>query len=338
MDELTPAEPLRTSVPAWGLSLVVHLVLLIGVALVVPSTTDPRGLTETPRTAAIVLVENKADAPTRYLDEAAASELSQPVEQSLAHAAVEATAEATLEEPLVDLLPAAPSPALPPADIGRALSEFKTAGRAAPQRQAAADAEAKLIAGEQALFAEDIPSGPSAKVAIFGSAPAEGRSFTFVIDRSSSMGEEGLAVLGVASEQLEAAINALGPTHRFQIVAYNQRPTAIGPKKMTLATDENKQLVRPFLMTIGAYGGTDHELALVGALAAKPDVLFLHTDGGDPFLTAPEFRRLVEMAGRRTTIHCIQFGQGPPAAGGEIFMRRLASATGGSFTYVDVDK
>jgi hypothetical protein len=44
------------------------------------------------------------------------------------------------------------------------------------------------------------------------------------------------------------------------------------------------------------------------------------------------------MAKGRTTIHCIQFGKGPPVDEGEIFMRKLSAETGGSYTYVDVNR
>jgi hypothetical protein len=335
-------EPLHTTVPAWGMSLVLHLILFLAIALLAPAAHVPQGPQEETRPAAIVLVQPTKDAaPTRYFSEESATsadQLSATVAESRP-AAPAATAENSTESELADLLPSAPAPvSAVPVDLGRPLSNFKGAGRKIAGSQAAADADAQRIAAEQAALRPITPTGPTASVSVFGSAPAEGRTFTFVLDRSASMGEEGLAVLGVAIEQLQAAINKLSDTHKFQIIAYNQRPTALGPKQMTPATAENKELVRKFFIPIGAYGSTDHELALVGALAARPDVLFLLTDGGDPFISVTQFKRLRDMAKGRTTIHCIQFGKGPPVDEGELFMRQLAEETGGSYTYVDVNR
>lgn len=342
--ELNAPEPLQTTIPAWGMSLILHLVVLIGFALLVPTRHVPQGIQEETRPASIVLVENAADrAEAKYFSEESTSvptKLTAEAASTSERAASDAeVATPAAEEALTELLPAAPAPvSAAKTDIGRPFSEFKGAGRNIAANKEGAVADAKRIAAEQAALHVEAPTGPTAKVSVFGSAPAEGRTFCFVIDRSSSMGDEGLAVLGVAAEQLQAAVNALGPTHKFQIIAYNQRPMPLGPRSMTLATDENKQLVRKFFLTVGAYGSTDHELAMVGALAAKPDVLFLLTDGGDPFITPGQFKRLRDMAKGRTTIHCIQFGKGPPIDEGEHFMRQLSAETGGSYTYVDVNR
>ncbi len=339
-DEFSASKPLPVALPAWGLSLGLHLLLFLAIALVVPQSQRPAGETEPPRTAAIVLVDAKdTNSEPHYFAEPDAAPASLQSASS-AHAADSLTAdESETANPLDALLPAGPAVASAvPVELGHPLSQSRGAGRNIGRSAAAVEAEAQLIAAEQQALRKPVPVGPTTKVSVFGSAPAEGRTFTFVIDRSASMGPEGLGVLGAAAKQLEAAVQSLGPTHKFQIVAYNQRPTPLGPKSMTLATEENKALVASFFQTIGAFGSTDHELALVGALAAQPDVLFLLTDGGDPFITATQFKRLREMARGRTTIHCIQFGQGPPVDEGERFMRGLASETGGSYTYVDVTK
>ncbi|HTN74595.1 MAG TPA: VWA domain-containing protein, partial [Pirellulaceae bacterium] len=199
-------------------------------------------------------------------------------------------------------------------------------------------AEAELIAREQKLYQPKTYSGPPTKVSLFGSPAAEGRSFVFVLDRSASTGGQGLGILDAAQEQLVKVVAELGPTHRFQIIAYNQKPHYLGPQQMTLATVENKPLVAKFFQTVGAYGSTDHEMALRMALKAAPDVIFLMTDGGDPFLTPYEIRRIVEIAGGKTTIHGIQFGRGEAIPEGAAFMQRLASETGGSYTFVDANR
>jgi hypothetical protein len=339
--EFSASEPLPASLPAWGFSLGLHLVLLLAIALIVPRAKRPVEEQEPPRAASIVLVAaNDATSEPRYFAESDASQPSlQPAVAADAAVASPSSSESERADSLESLLPAGPTAtSTVPVELGNPLTQSRGAGRNIGRSAEAIEAEAQLIAAEQQALRKPVPTGPTTKVSIFGSAPAEGRTFTFVIDRSASMGPEGLGVLGAAAKQLDAAVQSLGPTHKFQIIAYNQRPTPLGPKSMTLATKENKALVASFFQSIGAFGSTDHELALVGALAAQPDVLFLLTDGGDPFITATQFKRLRDMARGRTTIHCIQFGKGPAVDDGERFMRGLASETGGSYTYVDVTK
>jgi hypothetical protein len=323
------------------MSLVLHLAIMLTIALVTTAPMVSRGLEESVREGGIVLVQS--DAATRedrYFTEAdqPQNELAKP-QENVAPPTPQVQPSEAATDALDELLPEQPNnAALAPAVFGQPLSAFKGAGKALGGSQAAQEAEAAAVASERAALDALIPQGPTTKVSIFGSAKAEGRTFTFVVDRSASMGEDGLGMLGVAQTQLEAAVAGLGPTHRFQIVAYNQRPTYLGPKQMTPATEENKKLVKQFFLTLGAYGSTEHEIALVTALAAQPDVIFLLTDGGDPYLHAGQIRRLWELARGKTSIHCIQFGAGPPLAEAADWMKRLAEGTGGSYTYVDVNR
>jgi hypothetical protein len=55
--------------------------------------------------------------------------------------------------------------------------------------------EAAILAEDALIPREKIPTGPTAQLSLFGSANAEGRSFVFVIDRSNSMGGEGLGAI-----------------------------------------------------------------------------------------------------------------------------------------------
>ena len=58
---LLPYEPQTTAVPAWGMSLGLHVILFLAIALLVPATHVPQGPAEESRSASIVLVENTAD-------------------------------------------------------------------------------------------------------------------------------------------------------------------------------------------------------------------------------------------------------------------------------------
>ncbi len=127
-------------------------------------------------------------------------------------------------------------------------------------------------------------------VSLFGSAPATGRSFVFVVDRSNSMGGEGLGALALAEREFNRALTALEPTHKFQIVAYHHNRVFFGERELVAATDANKRRVSQFMRGLAAFGGTDHLMALTAALSFDPDVVFLLTDGGDPRLTKAHSR------------------------------------------------
>ncbi len=329
------------AIPAWGMSLGLHLVIILAVSLLVIPESTPKGAAEVDRQASIVLVQAHANSEKRYLTEADAAEQSElaPSEaaEEPASSAAGGSPESSAQAELAELLPQRSNAPGASATVETALplSQFRGPGKHIPTD---GKAEAEIVASEREMYRSREPVGPTAKVSVFGSAAAEGRSFTFVIDRSASTGSDGLDVLDVAAKQLALAVEYLEPTHRFQIVAYNQKPHYLGPKQMTPATPENKKLVAKFFQTLNPYGSTDHALALRAAVGAKPDVVFLMTDGGDPFLTAGQYAEIVALARGQTSIHCIQFGHGPALAEGESFMKKLSGATGGSYTYVDVTK
>jgi hypothetical protein len=201
-----------------------------------------------------------------------------------------------------------------------------------PDGRSAAD----VLAEEQELRGRQGATGPVTNVSLFGSAPATGRTFVFVIDRSNSMGGDGLGALALAEREFQIALRALEPTHRFQIVAYHHKRVFFGDRELLPATDAHKQRVSQFMRGLAAFGGTDHLMALTAALSFDPDVVFLLTDGGDPRLTKAHLTQVRRRAGRTTTIHCIQFGFGP-LQDDDPFMRRLARENGGSYQYVNVN-
>jgi hypothetical protein len=195
---------------------------------------------------------------------------------------------------------------------------------------------AAILAEEAARRQAAGQSGPVAAVSLFGGSPAVGRTFVFLIDRSKSMGGTGLGVLEAAAKELASALSRLTPSHRFQVIAYHQQCVYLqGTRRLLPATEENKQAVQTFLGGLAAFGGTEHFLALQLALALKPDVIFLLTDGGDPHLNAAQLRELRRLAAARTSIHCLQFGFGPLQES-DNFMMRLAQQNRGGYQYLQV--
>lgn len=333
--EVTMQRP--AAVPAWAMSLLLHGACFVAMAILVREPARPAAI-EPERSVGIVLTQRHARDERTYFDE----------QQATAANQIESAA-ASMTSNLADALPAAAQ--APPLEAALALPAID--GPFAADANALADVSltgkgrANLYSreGEQAIIAADRaaqrgrggPSGPPTEVQLFGSAPAAGRSFTFVIDRSQSMGDTGLGVLGAAEQELEQALTALQRNHRFQIIAYNKTPLAFHPRGLSPADESAKQRALDFLRNLSALGGTGHHLALLAALRQEPEVIFLLTDGGDPRLTRPEIDELVRRAAGRTTIVCLQFGFGPTPHEGDS-MRSLAERTNGSYRYIDMSR
>jgi hypothetical protein len=247
-------------------------------------------------------------------------------------------------------LPASESP---PLDTSQLLAEsapidiplpgFDSSEMARPQAVAGAakvsqltPEQMQMLAAEQAAFEARRPKGPPTTLNVFGSGDLTGRKFVFVIDRSRSMGSQGLNVLTAAADELSKAVASLQSFHQFQIVAYHHQTLTISRRALLNATDDAKREVAGFIHNLAAFGGTEHETALTAALAMDPDIVVLLTDGGLPELNEAQLRR-INRAAKGVQIHCIQFGQGPrqQLSG---FMQTLAAQNSGTYRYIDVSQ
>ncbi len=195
----------------------------------------------------------------------------------------------------------------------------------------------KMMAADRRLIESRQPAGPATSISVFGSGQLIGRKFVFVMDRSKSMGDQGLGVLKQARTELTAAINSLEKHHHFQIVAYNDRTAIIDRRQLLPATDGNKRLVPDFLQNLVAFGGTNHQNGLFAAIALRPDVIVLLTDGGLPGLHDGNLNSIRNAVGSRTQIHTFQFGRGPLQQS-DTFMKRLAEQNSGTWQYIDVQQ
>ena len=312
-------------------SLAIHVIVLVALGLFWTSRTIGGG-DERARPVEIVLAT--ADSETEYLEQ---SDF-QPVESA---------AEQT-NSSLAEMLPASDNPPVdtsplmaeaPPIDVP--LPGMDSASMAQPDMRPGTGRNMQLtpeqlemLAAEQAAFEARRPKGPPTTLNVFGSGDLTGRKFVFVIDRSKSMGGEGLNVLNAASDELGSAINSLQDYHQFQIVAYHHQTLTITRRALLNATGDSKSRVGDFIDNLAAFGGTEHEGALITALSMDPDVVVLLTDGGLPWLNESQLRRISRAAGG-TQIHCVQFGSGPPQNRNN-FMQELARQNSGTFRYVDV--
>jgi hypothetical protein len=202
------------------------------------------------------------------------------------------------------------------------------------------DREAILADDASRYRPEPLLRGPKAKLSLFGAPPAEGHSFVFVIDRSASMGGQGLGAIEAAAKELAAQINSVTAEQKFQVVAYNQSAVYFTGRELIAASRENKKRIVEHVGGIAAFGQTEHERGLLAALRLKPEVIFLLTDGGDPHLKPGQLAFLRDLAAEsQTSIHCLHFGREASADGpAEHFLRRLAAENRGSYAYINLGR
>ncbi len=321
----------------WLFSLVLHFVIAISGALMfVASGIVPTG-DEPTREVGVVLVQNTDANKVQYFDETESRALSGQEDGSTDP--VEGGGVVGLPDALPSKMPNVALPALP-----------ETTGVAGPNNlvgvpkfQAGNNSavvilpgqgDADIIAAELAAQARIPPKGPTAELALFGSGTAVGNSFVFVIDRSKSMGGDGLGAIEAAAKEFERTLGALTAEQRFQVVAYNEQTLFLDGRRLIEASEQNRIRLIKFVGDLAAFGPTEHEIALASALSMRPDVLFLFSDGGDPELNSSQVARIINMASGKTTIHCIQFGMHEEPKEG--FMKTFAKATRGSYAYVRV--
>ena len=327
----------RASLPAWLMSLVLHMFMLILLALGMRSAANSTS-EEPKRRVGIVLAHPDHKERFAYLDDTSDSpRRAQESNEEPAPPEVAGTsggakgAEAGPSEPSALLipeirLPGTDSPVGTRDDILAHSLHLRRGGRKA----ILPGLDDEVILAEDAAARAARPAlGPPTEVSIFGSASAQGRSFVFAIDRSKSMGGGGLNALLAARGQLSRALEHLSPKHQFQIVAYHHKCVYYKTTRLIPATE--------FIDNLASFGGTGHEMAVRAGVALEPDVVFLLTDGGEPPLNEIQLAGIRKLASRRTAIHCIQFGFGPLNEE-DNFLMQVARQNGGGYTYVNMSK
>jgi hypothetical protein len=334
--DVSPEAALRQrshDLPAWLMSLAAHLVAAILVASLL-GIEPPRAIDEADRPASIVLTR-RSQAQTEYFSDTAGTGAER---HEVRKPAVDVAESERSALPIDEAAPAIAGIALPgaadtaPAGDGLVAAPSLSSGRGRGALFPGLDAEA-ILAEDATIPRETPPTGPKARLSLFGAA-AEGRSFVFVIDRSRSMGADGLGVIQAAAGELQSQLGELTDDQSLQVVAYNQSPAFLGDRKLIPASEANKVRLVQFVANLAAFGQTEHSPALIAALRLKPEVIFLLTDGGDPVLHEGELRAIRELGARRTTIHCLHFGRG--TATSQSFLARLADQNRGQYVYIDV--
>ena len=311
------------------ISLLLHGGLLALAVFLFSAFRSPPG-DEPTRRGSIVLTAIDENQQEEFLTENDVEETLDETAVAAAAAAASETAPA-LDVPTIENLPG-PPPVDPTPNATEMVNESLTD---TPSHEfELSEAELKEIAREQRRLKSRQPKGDPISINVFNGTNMTGRRFVFIIDRSQSMGGQGLGVISRAQTELTQAIQELKSNHEFQIVAYHSRTVTISERRLLAANDTNKALVKPFLERLAAFGATEHNYGINAALAFRHDSVVLLTDGGYPGLTPAQLKQIRRTA-RGTEIHCIQFGLGPQQKSAN-FMTRLASESNGTFRYIDV--
>ena len=285
------------------------------------------------RRGRLVLAINNVDQTTDYLTDEAIPEGIESEQPLTEPPAASQAAAPTIEIPEIPDLPG--TAAVETLDVTNMSDVPKNS--VPPGEFTLSKDDLEMIAKEQRQLKAQQPKGPPASIQVFGSGELKGQRFVFVIDRSKSMGSQGLGVLKRAVKELSSAINQLDDYHQFQIVAYHDRTITMSRRAMLPASEFNKQQAPEFIDGLVAFGGTSHDYGLYAALAFHPDIVVLMTDAGPPELNGGHLSEIKTMCRGHVQIHTIQFGRGPLQET-DNFMKQLSLQSRGSFRYIDVNQ
>lgn len=145
-------------------------------------------------------------------------------------------------------------------------------------------------------------SGEVGKSAEFFGVAAEGKSFVYVVDKSSSMF---IDKFDAARAELIESIDGLKPNQSFFVIFFDTSYYAQETDGMVRATPRNKRKVKDWAMMAVSSGGTEPYAAIEQAVELRPDAIFVLSDGEfDPYVVEK-----VRLINRQFTIpiHTIAF-------------------------------
>ena len=335
-DTTSANQILQTAKPAkrWRailMSLAMHATILTVVLLLLARAPRGGGNAQPDRIGEIVLAVVNEEADVEYWED---PDTSEPEQSTASSPEISTAAPPPIEftPPNIDL------PGVAPVDVNDsadAMADQPTRSVSSKPYELS-EKDLELIESDRQLLRSRQPKGPATSISVFGSGKLTGRRFVFLIDRSHSMGEQGLGVLKQARIELTNAINQLKDYHQFQIIVYHNSTATIARRELLPATEENKKLVPDFLQNVAAYGGTNHQNGIYAALIYDPDIIVMMTDGGSPDLHDGQISAIKKSA-NGTEIHTIQFESGAMTNSNH-FLKRLADQTSGTFRYIDVRK
>ena len=301
----------RRRLPAWLLSLLLHVCLFGMILLLMQRFSNGSGEVEN-KTGGIVLVDLTSET-TEYLSEGDISD-------------------AAPDQPQQTPAPAIDADELPPDLPGMAIGESTLTGVGEDFSQSLSGANSLTVGNNS-----NQPFGGKITTEVFG-VKGTGSRFVYVFDRSASMEDIGGKPLRAAKRQLLASLDSLGEVQQFQIIFYNDKTKTFrsngGDGQMVFANDESKKRAERFVNSIQGSSGTDHLNALKLALSYGPDVVFLLTDAEGGF-SAADLTSISHWNQSGAVINAIEFGIGRQK-NTRGSLRRVASESRGQYIYKDV--
>lgn len=164
-------------------------------------------------------------------------------------------------------------------------------------------ASAPLAASPEGVGPRGTPS--SGATTAFFQVATQARSVVYVIDRSGSMGNAGR--LALARRELQASLERLPETARFQVIPYNRRAEPLrinGQSGLVTASADNKRAALALVDNLIPEGSTEHQAALQQALLLHPEAIYFLTDADD--LLPDQVRALTRLNQGRASIHAIE--------------------------------
>ncbi|GIW82344.1 MAG: hypothetical protein KatS3mg105_4151 [Gemmatales bacterium] len=177
-------------------------------------------------------------------------------------------------------------------------------------------------------------SGTGRNVIRFFTVPARGRSVVYVLDRSVSMGLNGL--LEVVKTELLHSLAELPSDARFQVIFYNRHARKLHFDKddgLMPATKDNKRRAAEQLRALVAEGSTRHLEAIRQAIALRPEVIYFLTDADS--LSPADVDAITQLNQGKTSIHTISICRSQNSQA-EATLRLLAMRNRGTFQPIRV--
>ncbi|WP_425618938.1 VWA domain-containing protein [Anatilimnocola sp. NA78] len=306
-----PLVPIRYA-PGWLVSMAVHLLLLVVLALFTVTTH--------PKLVATILDSSFAEEQPELLQ-----------------------VEVLKLEPLENLQPLDTSAASAELEVSNVM---ELGGEAGAVSVSAGDLQVDSVSDIGGLFAGEgagmSEAGTSLKAAEFFGVKAAGRKFVFIVDSSNSMRR---GKFDAAKEELEYSLRRLSPEQMFYVIFFDndaermQFPDEMFPEETAApATMTNIKKCVTWIKTVKNELQTNPFEAVKFALTLEPDAIYILSDGkftdrGKTVRYLQDENTLSDPAigtRPRSVIHTIAFWQ----RDGEEAMKSIAKNHGGTYRFV----
>ncbi len=305
-------QPRRTRFPSWATSLLVHLLVILGLAYFTFSTLEPR-IDFTLSLESEAFAEDEIEFQEIVIDPLEEIELDENrIASEIQEASQLSASELSAEVALADLT-----------------------NISATQETGLGDLT-NLFGDQGTGLSEMIPAGAKLTASFFGT-KVEGRRIVYVVDNSGGMRGGELETL---VDELLKSVESLTDEQEFYVIFYSDMlyplfyPHPV--QRFVPANDRFKQRLRKWLETVEFCLGNEVDKAIEAATMIRPDVVYLLTDGDlDSTRDQRRMAYLLNARGRKFKIHTFGMGTGEKGRAAEK-LRLVADANDGTFRAVEV--